>query len=143
MPKAVKCIFLIGVALLTGCRAFEKRQHEIDPASVISALPSQTAAEIDSYSTNVVVPNRTGFEDSQEARNTYIAWFQKGYAYAYISGNEWMRDQVSRRDRPIEERAKFQGWFDGNSAGGFARRMAEAEAAVKRSSAKTTNSLLR
>ena len=104
----------------------------IDPVSTLSALPEETIDEIESFSQNVSVPDSIPFPRNGEVGRAYSEWYRKGYAFAFVTGTECLRDQVSRESQPEVERAKIMGWFDGNSAGGLARRLREIDSAVGR-----------
>ena len=103
-----------------------------DPKSTLAALPRETTDEIESFSQSVIVPDSIPFSRNEEAGRAYSEWYRKGYAFAYVTGTECLRDQVSRDNQAEVERAKMLGWFDGNSAGGLARRLKEIDSAVGR-----------
>jgi len=104
--------------------------QSIDPKSTLSALPRESIDEIESFSQRVTVPDTVPFSGNEEAGRAYSEWYRKGYAFAYLTGTEYLRDQVSRDSQPETERAKMLGWFDGNSAGGLARRLKAIDSAV-------------
>ena len=130
---------LFAVALLGGCsrpREISKSESvavqptSVDPALVLAALPDQRVVEITSFSSKVSVPDVIPWPKGSEAGLVYEQWYRVGYAFAFVTGEQWLRDQVSRRDKLETERAKFRGWFDGNSAGGLAKRLSDAESAM-------------
>lgn len=106
--------------------------QSIDPQATLAALPKETTDEIELFSQSVAVPGSIPFSGNEEAGRAYSQWYRKGYAFAYVTGTECLRDQVSRDNQPEAERAKMLGWFDGNSAGGLARRLKEIDSAVGR-----------
>lgn len=126
--------FLIGCSSSSGngTNAASARVQNIDPNSTLAALPRETMAEIESFSQRVSVPDSMPFSRTEDSGRAYSEWYRKGYAFAFVTGTECLRDQVSRDNQPEIERAKVLGWFDGNSAGGLARRLKEIDSAVGR-----------
>ena len=122
-----------------GTHATSVSVQSIDPKSTLAALPRETIDEIESFSQSVAVPDSTPFRRNEEAGRAYSEWYRKGYAFAYVTGLEYLRDQVSRDNQPEVERAKMLGWFDGNSAGGLARSLKEIDSAVGRIRSKRPN----
>lgn len=116
----------------TGTTATSASVPGIDSKSSLAALPRETIDEIELFSQSVTVPDSMPFSRNEEAGRAYSEWYRKGYAFAYVTGTECLPDQVSRDNQPEVERAKMLGWFDGNSAGGLARRLADIDSAVGR-----------
>ena len=100
------------------------------PESALASLPSETVAEIEEFSASVALPDSIPLRDDEDVRQVYMAWYRKGYAFAFVTGAGHLRDQISRQERPQAEQAKVLGWFDGNSAGRLARRLSDIEAAL-------------
>jgi hypothetical protein len=151
--KIVWCLLALGpvavlaALLLPGCATPDKsdstwpditRRRTNYPESALASLPSETIAEIERFSASVVEPDTVSFRKTAESRREYLAWYRKGYAFAFITGAGHLRDQVSRHDQPEVEQAKVLGWFDGNSSGRLARRLKDIDAAVGKGAANHT-----
>jgi hypothetical protein len=144
LPKACQrwssiIAWSLVVVCLLGCTRSAKSklgstnttgQQSNYPDSALSGLPSETIAKIESFSVNVSVPDSIPFGNNEELRRVYSEWYRKGYAFAFVTGTEHLRDQRYRNDRL--ERAKALGWFDGNGAGGLAKRREDIESAIDR-----------
>jgi hypothetical protein len=89
------------------------------PESVLLNLPAETASQIKSLSATVVAPHSIHFEGTEGCQEVYQDWYRVGYAFAYIIGKEQVGAWPNTVNRV--EKAKFCGWFDGNSAGALAR----------------------
>lgn len=139
---------LFAACLLVSCSSSSRNStnvtsasvQSIDPKSTLAALPRESIEEIELFSQSVTVPGSVPFSGNEEASRAYSEWYRKGYAFAYVTGTECLRDQVSRDNQPEAERAKMLGWFDGNSAGGLARRLKEIDSAVGRVRSNRSNS---
>ena len=136
-----RAVCLLATLGLLGCSSSSKSasssrsvtgQQNSDPTSALSVLPKETIARIESTSAGVALPISRPFETNSELSRVYSEWYRKGYAFAFVTGNEQLRDQVSRAELPETERVKILGWFDGNSAGGLARRLNDIDSAVGR-----------
>ncbi len=97
------------------------------PESVLSGLSPQALAQVYNVSTNVVVPDQVTFGNGEELRKIYSQWYRLGFAFAYVTGVEHLRDWAYRPT--VYERAKVAGWYDGNSAGALARHQADLDSA--------------
>jgi len=126
--------------LLAGCSSSGRNganpetasAQSIDPKSTLAALPKELADHIESFSQSMIVPDSMPLSAKEELSRVYSEWYRKGYAFAYVSGTECLRGQVPLDYQPDAERAKILGWFDGNSAGGLARRLKEIDSALDR-----------
>jgi hypothetical protein len=131
---------LFAACLLVSCSSSSRNAmnaasasvQSVDPRSTLAALPRETTDEIELFSQSVTVPGSMPFSGNEEAGRAYAQWYRKGYAFAYVTGTECLRDHVSRDNQPEVDRARMLGWFDGNSAGGLARRLKEIDSAVGR-----------
>ena len=139
---------LFAACLLVGCSSSGRNGtnatiipvQSIDPKSTLAALPRETIDKIESFSQSMTMPDSIPFPRNEEGSRAYSEWYRKGYAFAYVTGTECLRDQVSRDNLSEVERAKMLGWFDGNSAGGLARRLSEIDSAVGRVRSNRLNS---
>src|SRR5215467_11700513 len=97
---AIMKAFMLGlmtILLLVGCKAPPPKEpvvQSVDPESTISALSSDSIAQIESYSQSVAEPKDVPFPSNEASRRAYLEWYRKGYAYAFITGKTWLRDQV-------------------------------------------------
>jgi hypothetical protein len=105
------------------------RQPSDYPESVLSALPQETLAEVMAFANSVSLPVSTPFGTNEHLRQVYLEWYQTGYAFAFITANQHVRDWGYHDDQL--EKAKFLGWFDGNSAGGLAKRLKDIDSAAR------------
>ncbi len=130
-------IWVLVVVCLLGCARSSKSDLESTnitgqpsnyPDSELSGLPSETIAKIESFSVKVAVPTSIPFGSNEELGRVYSEWYRKGYAFAFVTGRPHLRDWLYRDDRL--ERVKALGWFDGNSAGGLAKRLEDIESAM-------------
>jgi len=87
-----------------------------DPNLVLQKLSVDKTMEISSFISQVKLPDSIPNRD-QEFRDAYLEWYRKGYAFAFITGTECLRDQLARDGF---EKSKMDGWFDGNRAGSLA-----------------------
>jgi hypothetical protein len=127
---------LSAVALI-GCST-GNRQDEIkntqtvgrSPEFVLRQVTAAQAAEIESISVNAQVPTFNPWKTNQQLAIIYSEWYRKGYAYSFVTGIQQLRDWQYRDS--TSERARLDGWYNGNGAGGLARRVKEIEAAAQR-----------
>jgi len=134
--------------LLTGCSSrlksdldatHVKPQSNRYPESALSELARETFASVESFSANVAVPESPPFESNKQLNQLYCEWYRRGYAFAYVTGQQHIPDWSYHEDKA--ERAKLTGWFDGNSAGGLARRLKDIDSAVDRVMTNRSHSL--
>jgi hypothetical protein len=123
--------WLCFVCFLTGCSSDPLADPNTSdptgrrtnyPASAFASLSTETIKRIDSFASDVPLPDPIPFSEDEALRDLYLQWYRKGYAFAFVTGAGHLRDQISRHDLPKSEQVKILGWFDGNSAGRLAKR---------------------
>jgi len=130
------CLWLVA-CLLAGCAS--SNQNATSAAFVEwrgdapdwSVLPRATVAKIKSYGQSVRVPEQRPFPMSEAAERAYSEGYREGYAYAFVTGNLCVSDEIPRADESATQQAKVLGWFDSISAGGLASIMRVADSHLK------------
>ena len=129
------------VAALLGCanpleQAHPAAKSRADPGSgledAFAGLPGETLAAVNAYIATVSVPEISSFRNNAELAQAYSDGYRKGYAFAYVTGKGYLRDQASQQGRSELDNTRLLGWFDGNNAGRLTRRLAEIVSAVGR-----------
>jgi len=144
LPRRIviaNCLF--AFACLLGCSSPRARDFSSQvgyPDSALSALPIKVAEELNAFSSTVTLPQPIRFKDTEELGRVYSEWYRKGYAFAFITGKAHVREWSDRAD--TFENAKSLGWFDGNSAGGLARRQRDVDSAFDRLQAPPSKAIL-
>ncbi len=136
MNYLIALLFSLSVAALTGCSTGnpdvgpKKTQEVRSPESALREVTAAQAAEIESIAADLQAPTSNRWNTNQQLAEVYSEWYRKGYAYAFVTGIQQLRDQQYRDS--TSDRAKFDGWYNGNGAGGLARRTKDIEAAAQR-----------
>ena len=137
LPLLVTMTAVALIGCSTGNRQEEFRQTQTvgrSPESALRQVTPNQAAEIEAMAIDVQFPVPSLWTTNRQLAVIYSDWYRKGYAYAFVTGIQQLRDQYYRDS--TSDRAKFDGWYNGNGAGGLARRTKDIEAAAQRMESK-------